>query len=377
MSQGSDASPDVRKVSETFNHHMLTLARDARGLTQADLAAALSIGQGTLSKYETGVSKPPQDFVSALPQALGYPEAFYYQVGRPYGFPPFHYRKRKKLSAKILGKIRAEMNIRRMHVSKMLLSYPLRASDFIPEIDPDEYQGSKRGRLDIEDIARVIREAWMLPDGPIPNMIELLEQNGSVVIPCDFGTDLLDAMSQRIDGMPVLFFVNIHAPMDRVRHTLAHELGHMVLHTAVLKDDEEMEREADAFAGAFLLPASEIKPQLRRFDLRHLANMKLYWKVSMAAIAVRADRLNLITPYQKKMFWMEMGRLGYRKREPNELPREHPVLLRRMVEFHSNKLGYSREEMAELFNITASEFDAMYNTASLVADGRPQLRLVT
>ena len=94
-------------------------------------------------------------------------------------------------------------------------------------------------------------------------------------------------MSQRIDGMPVLFFVNVDSPADRVRYTLAHELGHMVLHTTDLKDDAAMEDEADEFAGAFLLPAEEIRPQLRRFDLPHLANMKGYgrcqWALSRCA----------------------------------------------------------------------------------------------
>jgi Zn-dependent peptidase ImmA (M78 family) len=75
--------------------------------------------------------------------------------------------------------------------------------------------------------------------------------------------------------------------------------------------------------------------------------MKVYWRVSMAAIAVRAERLNLITPYQSKMFWIEMGKLGYRKREPNEPPKEHPRLIRQMVAFHINKLGYSFSEMAK------------------------------
>ena len=44
----------------------------------------------------------------------------------------------------------------------------------------------------------------------------------------------------------------------------------------------------------------------------------------MAAIAVRADRLMLITPYQSKMFWIEMSKLGYRKREPSEPPKGRP-----------------------------------------------------
>ena len=221
----------------------------------------------------------------------------------------------------------------------------------------------------------------MVPRGPVANMVGLLEANGGIIIHCDFGTDLIDAMSQRIDGMPVLFFVNVNAPSDRVRYTLAHELGHMVLHTITVKDDDEMEDEADAFAGAFLLPADDIRPQLRRFDLRQLANMKGYWKVSMAAIAVRAERLRLITPYQSKMFWIEMGKLGYRRREPNEPPKEHPNLLRQMVAFHINKLGYSIGEMAKLLCLRVSEFSDMYRPEVLgdpfgSGGERPRLRLV-
>jgi Zn-dependent peptidase ImmA (M78 family)/transcriptional regulator with XRE-family HTH domain len=362
---------------ERFNHHMMTLARDARGLTQAELAEALRVGQGTLSKYETGFSEPPKEFVDDLSGVLKFPSAFFYEVGRPYGLPPFHYRKRKKLSKKVLARIVAEMNIRRLHVAKMLLSFESKTNGFIPEIDSDEYRGRGKAYLTPDDAARLVREAWLLPNGPIPNMVELPESNGGVVIPCDFGTDLLDAMSQRIDGLPVLFFVNVNAPADRVRHTLAHELGHMVLHTVSLKSDEAMEDEADAFAGAFLLPADEIRPQLRKFDLRQLANLKGHWKVSMAAIAVRADRLKLITPYQSKMFWIEMSKLGYRKREPNEPAKENPKLLRQMVAFHMNRLGYTIVEMARLLHLQVAEFQEMYRPDIVGDVARPRLRIIS
>lgn len=362
---------------EKFNHHMLTLARDARAITQEGLAKQLGIWQGTLSKYENGSLEVPDEFLAVIARALKYPREFFYQPGRPYGFPPFHYRKRKKLSARALDKIVAEMNIRRMHVDKLKRSFEIKTNRFIPEIDMDEYQGKSKRVPDIEDVARSIREAWMLPRGPVVNMVELIEEKGGIVIPCDFQTDLIDAMSQRIDGMPVLFFVNINAPSDRVRFTLAHELGHMVLHTLAFKEDDEMENEADHFAGAFLLPPDDIKVQLRTFDLRHLANMKGYWKVSMQAIAYRADRLKLITPYQRKMFWIEMGKLGYRKREPNEPPREIPRLLRNMVAFHRRDLGYSSSEVAALLAVEAEEFEAMYGTEFLDPIPRkPTLRVV-
>jgi hypothetical protein len=150
-----------------------------------------------------------------------------------------------------------------------------------------------------------------------------------------------------------------------------------VLHTIVVKDDEEMENEADHFAGAFLLPADEIKVQLRRFDLRHLASMKGYWRVSMHAIAHRADRLNLITPYQKKMFWIEIGKIGYRKREPNEPKKEIPGLLRKMITFHQRRLGYSVSDLARLLCLEIAEFQAMYSPEVLdPTPQRPNLRIV-
>jgi len=349
---------------------MLTLARDSRGMTQADLASKLGLMQGTLSKYETGFSEPSEEVLCGLVEVLGYNREFFFEGGRPYGLPPFHYRRRKKLPAKSLSRIVAEMNIRRIHLAKMLVSFDWKSNTFIPEIDADEYRGRGKGALTAEDAARVLREMWMLPSGPIDNMVELIEENGGIVIPCDFGTDLIDAMSQRIEGLPVLFFVNVNAPTDRLRHTLAHELGHMVLHTVTVKSDEEMEDEADAFAGAFLLPADEIRSQLRRFDLRQLANLKRYWKVSMAALAVRADRLKLITPYQSKMFWIEMSKLGWRKREPHEPPREHPKLLRQMIAFHMRKLGYSASELAKLFHLRLGEFQEMYR-AEVLGDPNP------
>lgn len=362
---------------EKFNYHMIPLARDARGLTQAELADQLNIGQGTLSKYETGLLEPPDEVIRDIADALSYLPSFFYEPGRPFGLPPFHYRRRKKLTGKALARIIAETNIRRMHLSKLLVSFPISSNAFIPEIDPDEYRGRGKTSLTPEDAARSLREFWMLPKGPIPNMVELLENSGGIVIPCDFGTDLIDAMSQRIEGLPVLFFVNVNSPADRLRHTLAHELAHMVLHTLTIKSDEEMESEADDFAGAFLLPADEIRPQLRQFDLRQLANLKLYWKVSMASIAVRADRLKLITPYQSKMFWIEMGKLGYRKHEPNEPAREPPNLLRQIIAFHSKKLGYAIGEIATMLHLKAEEFQEMYRAEIVgVPPNGPPLRLV-
>jgi len=362
-----------------FNYNMLCLARDSRELTQSGLADRMKITQGTLSKYETGLLAPPEDVVREFANALAYPESFFFQGEQAYGFPPFHFRKRKKLGQKAMNRIIAEMNIRRMHVKRLALSYERDSTGFIPEIDMDEYQGISKRRPTIEDIAQHVREAWGVPRGPIENMVGLIERNGGIVVPCEFGTDLIDAMSQRIDGMPVLFFVNKAAPADRIRFTLAHELGHMILHTLSLSEDDTMEDQADAFAGAFLLPTDEIRPQLRRIDLPHLANLKGYWKVSIAALMMRADRLDLITPYQRKVFWMDMSRAGYRKSEPNEPAAESPEAIGRMIRFHQRQLGYTNTDVSTLLYLLPSEFTRLYSGALATqpsTSAAPTLRVV-
>ena len=343
-----------------FNRHMMTLARESRGVTQTELAHRIGVKQGTISKYEAGLLEPPNDFIKELSCALGYTVNLFFQTGRPYGMPPFHYRRRKKLGAKALSKIIAEMNIRRIHLSILLRSYDTETRNNIPEIDRDEYRGGHGRDFSVEDVARYLRERWLVPNGPIDNVTDLIEDNGGFVIPCNFESDLIDAVSQRIDGMPVLFFINMNAPADRTRYTLCHELGHMIMHTTTVLDDEEMEVEADRFAGAFLLPSSEFRSQLHRFDLRQVVNLKRYWNVSMASIAMRAFHLGIITPHQRKIFFIQMGKLGYRNSEPHEPPKEYPKRMGRIFAYFYSVLGYTKAELASSLFISESEIDQMY-----------------
>ncbi|MGH1417610.1 MAG: XRE family transcriptional regulator [Hyphomicrobiaceae bacterium] len=360
---------------ETFNRHMMTLARDSRGVTQSKLAKLMSVGQGTVSKYESGLSVPPKAFIDELSHSLNYVPDFFIQPGQPYGMPPFHYRKRKKLSQKALAKIIAEMNIRRIHLSRLLKSYDWKVSNRIIEIDRDEYMGGSKKPFSIEEAARQLREHWLLPDGPIENTVGLIEDMGGIIIPCNFNSDLIDAVSQRIDGMPVLFFVNMNAPADRIRLTLCHELAHMVLHTTTLLEDEEMEIEADRFAGSFLLPSTAFRSQFGEFNIRQIANLKRHWKVSMGALVMRADNLKMITPYQKKSFFIEMGKLGYRKNEPNEPPKEYPRRIAQILSYFRKELNYTKSDIANLLFIHPDEFDTMYNS-DMFGGTRPKLHVV-
>jgi Zn-dependent peptidase ImmA (M78 family) len=82
---------------------------------------------------------------------------------------------------------------------------------------------------------------------------------------------------------------------------------------------DEAEREADAFASEFLMPAAEIRPQLNRLDLARAALLKRYWKVAMSAIIRRARDLGRIDDRRYQSLNVQISQRWWRKIEPVEL----------------------------------------------------------
>lgn len=350
---------------EKFNPDMLRLARNANALTQGELAKAAGVTQALISKLEAGlIAEPGTDVIAALSKHLRFPPEFFYQEERAVGFPHFHYRKRAKLGVKPLDRIGAIINIRRQHVSRLLQSYDIEIAKPIPQIDLDETG------LTPERVAERLRGYWMVPRGPVANVVDLIEQAGGIVILARFGTNLLDGISFRLEGLPPLFFMNKDVPGDRFRFSLAHELGHMVLHS-IPGNEDELEDEAHRFAAALLMPAAEIKPFLIRPTLSGLARVKAHWKVSIKSLIKRAFDLKLITPWQYKSLNIQY-RKAFNDTEPLPIEMEQPWRLREIVQYHRDKLGYSLEDLAKLLRANAEDVERAY-----LGGGRPPgLRLV-
>jgi len=180
----------------------------------------------------------------------------------------------------------------------------------------------------------------------------------------------IDGITYSPSDLPPCIFINRRRDAARMRFSLAHELGHLVMHRVPTPD---MESEADQFASALLMPAADLKPALfGRIDLARLAQLKPYWKVSMAALLYRAGSLGVLTPNQSRYLWQQMSSHGYRTREPSELdfPREQPTLLRSVVDTHLAELGYTVEELAAVLHLHASQVASMYEVDA------PRLRVV-
>jgi Zn-dependent peptidase ImmA (M78 family)/DNA-binding XRE family transcriptional regulator len=336
----------------TFNPELLVLARQANELSQSELAEILAISQAKLSKIEHGLVLPDDALILRLAECLDFPSSFFSQPDRVYGLPAAFHRKRKKLSARSLDRIHAEVNLARIQLQRLLQPLDLERGKGIPSFDPDEF-GSP------EDIARLVRNQWRVPRGPIRNLIDTVEDAGAIVILYDFGARDIDGIGVSDTHTLPLFFLNGTKPVDRQRFTLAHELGHMVMHAM---PREDMEAEADRFAAEFLMPESDIRHQLGRVSLERLASLKGLWRVSMAALLRRYFTLGLINASTYKYWSIQMGKLGYRVREPLELDiaPERPSFLVEVFQTYADELRYTPREISRAVHTSVARLERMF-----------------
>jgi len=329
---------------------MLILARESRGLTQSALAREADVSQGNISKYESGVLKVSPEHLARIAAVLNYPAAFFSLAERRYGFGSSctYHRKRQTLPAYEERRLLAEMNKLRIQVARLLNGVEVEATNGFHPMELEDYNGSAA------NVAAAVRTSWNLPMGPIDNMIRAIEGAGGVVQRQPFGTRKMDAISQWVPGLPPLFMTNVESSTDRLRYTLAHELGHIIMHRVPTGDT--MEEEADQFAAEFLAPGREIGPDLTNLKWGDLGRLKAYWKISMASLIRRARDLHRITDRQYRSLYTQLSKHGYRLEEPGPLPVEEPALLNEILDLHRTEYGYSVQEMSHLLVLNEAEY---------------------
>ena len=174
----------------------------------------------------------------------------------------------------------------------------------------------------------------------------------------DLGSPKIDAQSCWISGLPPIFFVNKNTPTDRLRFTLAHEIGHVIMHRIPTNN---IEKQANRFASSFLMPRHEIMHDLTPFSLERAMSLKLKWKVSIAALIMRAFDLGIITTYQKRRFFTLMGVAGYRTAEPITIPdEEKPSTIHQLIKAYQEEYGYTTVDLCKMLSISVADFHVRY-----------------
>lgn len=343
-----------------FNPGLLLLARQYRKESQSRVARKAKLTQGHYSRIENGLTPggPSNENVERIAQALSFPAAFFYQqdglAGLPLSVHPMN-RRKACIAEGALKQVHAELNLRLMHLRRYLRAVDLEPELPCPIIDVDDGGGP-------QEIARCIRKAWSIPDGPLANLTEYCERAGIIIIWCEFDAPI-DGVTMIVRDLPSCIFLNSRVPADRMRFSLAHELGHVIMHRV---PTDSIEEEANAFAGELLVPERAFRRALigHRLTLEWLARQKAYWRVSMAFLLYRANALDLITRHQAEYLWKKISSLGWRTREPQEtdIPPEKPSVFPRLVQLHSERLDYGLDDLQALLHLEESDLRRLYGS---------------
>lgn len=127
---------------------------------------------------------------------------------------------------------------------------------------------------------------------------------------------------------PHLVYVNAARPPDRMRMTLAHELGHLVMDAMTLVSPAEAERRANSFAAEFLAPIADIGFDLDRVSVRavhELDELRLTWGVSASSLVVRARERGVLSDYQYRSMFRLLNETGRMYGPAPAWPRRCPV----------------------------------------------------
>lgn len=319
----------------------LTMAREARGMRQTELAVLIERSDATISKYESD-ARPQRPDPAVLPRLA---EVLRVDVG--WFFKPLT---RSIDSAVFYRSLVGELEVMRNKARARLgfveaIEQALSQHVDLPDVDvPDLLEGRDYRSLRREDFdvyATMLREHWDIGFGPIDDLLLIIENAGIVVAEDEIGSVKLDGVSwwSSTTGRPYMLVAQDKNVAVRRRLDAAHELAHIVLHRGVSPDDlrrdfKLIEEQAMAFAGAFLLPADEFSGDVYSHSLEALLSLKPKWKASVGAMIKRLSHLDLISSEYERRLWQYYSYRRWRTQEPldDRIPVEQPENLRSSIE---------------------------------------------
>lgn len=331
---------------EKYNYKQLTFAREYRKLSQTQLSSSINgLSQSNLSKYEKGIGVLSKDILLNIFEFLNFPKQFFY-LKIENMIENAHYRKRA------LTKKEERIEI---EYSSRLIGYII--DKISEEIEFPEFSFKL---FDLEDgftpkdVALYIRKNMRLTDEPVVDICKLLENRGIIIYELDINIDSFDGLSFISDAGNAIIIINSSFSNDRKRFTIAHELGHILMHSNInnfYANSRNIEHEAHEFASEFLMPEKYIKNSLKTLKLPDLIDLKRQWLTSMASIIRRAKELNCIDNSKYQYFNIELSRKGYKKREPITVFIDDPSIFRTSINMLRGTLEYSDNDLANAYSL--------------------------
>lgn len=285
------------------------------GLSLQDLSDLIGnrFNKQILQRLETGEAKPDSETISLLSKALKLPPDYFFRE-TTVNLKELSFRKLKKLSAKEQEKVVAQTidYLERYIELENLLSIDNKIS-FLPKgyVVKDEN--------DVADAAITLHKKWKLGEDPLPNILEMLEENQIKVFQTKADKSF-SGMSTILNKQIAVIVLNHNEeiPLVRRRFTALHELAHLYLNLSPF-DEKRAEKLCDHFAACMLLLPFKLKEILGE-NRGNILMKELYfiaeqYGISLSAIAYHAFRTGIISASYHKFFMIQYNRYKTRGKE--------------------------------------------------------------
>jgi Zn-dependent peptidase ImmA (M78 family)/transcriptional regulator with XRE-family HTH domain len=342
----------INKFGERLNS-----ARKMAGMSMETLAlkAGGIVSKQAISKYEKGKINPGSEVLLALANALGVKVDYFFRSSQV-AISGIEFRKRSRLTKKAEERIKFQ--------TIYFIQKYLEIEDILdarPKFRNPVTHNRVQNPGDIERAALKIREKWNLGNGPIPHLIEILEDHGCKIFEVD-ADEKFDGLSGFVENSPIpVIAVLKKQELVRKRFTIAHELGHLLLDFSDT-DDKSSEKQCHSFAGALLLPKTVMEEELGKkrdkITVWELKKLKGIYGVSMQAIMARAHYLGIISDNAWRQFNIHINKKGWKKSEPGSYGgKEKANRFKQLVMHASAEQVISFSKAAEFLNQSLSEFE--------------------
>ncbi|MGN7359489.1 ImmA/IrrE family metallo-endopeptidase [Paenibacillus sp. SAF-054] len=345
------------RLHSAFNGRKIEEARKIRNMTLEEVALLAQVSHQSISKYEKNRATPSIEMLHKLADILRFEPSFFYttEIKEEVYNKAFIYRSKASVAKKYKDQTESQIGLIDLVVKniKSKVKMPSFDNSLLKEVDPFTFSPTPDG--EVEDIAKSIRTRFGLSDGPISNLTALCEKMGVYIVYLNLNHQGIDACSVLIDDTPYIILNKDITSAVRLRFNIAHELGHLILHSKYSKktlskkeNSKIMEYEANRLGTAILLPESGLTKDLSSLGLDYLLLLKKHWLVSVQAIIYRAEQLELFTQEYALYLRQQISRKKWRYKEPfdDEIVPETPKLLAHALKYLSEKMDTSLSQIS-------------------------------
>ena len=302
-----------------------TKARERMGLTKKRLSELLDKKPSSISQYESGKCGLSFETFEKLVEVLEVPAVYLTSIisaAPTLRMEACHFRANRSVT-------QTDRYKAARFAQDVLALYDVLEQRGIvfPEVGFEPHTGARPSERQLELYAVEIRKALGLGLGPILNMAELLESIGVRIVLLPTECAVLDAFATWVNERPCIMIAG-DSPASRMQFDYAHEFAHLLLDENNPSGDVLIERGANRFASAFLMPQATFMPDCpTRYSRGQFLSVKKYWHVSMKAAIYRAKQLGVMSERQYTNAFISMARQEINKNEPGEFTSPLPSLL--------------------------------------------------